>query len=152
MTVPHVTPPAHRLVCLQPLGLRRAPPSFGAEEGGSESPGPRGREGGSPLQTLPPSPPVPPSVKVTRRVASAVTTLQCRALNFYPHNITMRWMKDRQPLDAEDVDLLPSGDGTYQGWVAVSVPPGEERRHTCQVEHPGLERPLTATWGMDGGG
>ncbi|KAF6074626.1 homeostatic iron regulator [Phyllostomus discolor] len=75
-----------------------------------------------------------------------VTTLQCRALSFYPQDITMRWMKDRQPLDAKDVDVLPNGDGTYQGWVAVSVPPGEEQRHTCQVEHLGLERPLTATW------
>ncbi|KAF6074623.1 homeostatic iron regulator [Phyllostomus discolor] len=77
---------------------------------------------------------------------SEVTTLQCRALSFYPQDITMRWMKDRQPLDAKDVDVLPNGDGTYQGWVAVSVPPGEEQRHTCQVEHLGLERPLTATW------
>ncbi|XP_045673218.1 hereditary hemochromatosis protein isoform X2 [Phyllostomus hastatus] len=75
-----------------------------------------------------------------------VTTLQCRALSFYPHDITMRWMKDRQPLDAKDVDVLPNGDGTFQGWLAVSVPPGEEQRHTCQVEHLGLERPLTATW------
>ncbi|KAM5294021.1 hereditary hemochromatosis protein isoform 3-T3 [Glossophaga mutica] len=89
---------------------------------------------------------VPPSVKVTRHVASAVTTLQCRALNFCPPNITMRWLKDRQPLGAAEVAVLPNGDGTYQGWVAVSVPPGEERRHTCQVEHPGLEQPLTAAW------
>ncbi|KAF6074625.1 homeostatic iron regulator [Phyllostomus discolor] len=89
---------------------------------------------------------LPPSVKVARHAASAVTTLQCRALSFYPQDITMRWMKDRQPLDAKDVDVLPNGDGTYQGWVAVSVPPGEEQRHTCQVEHLGLERPLTATW------
>nr|KAF6413295.1 homeostatic iron regulator [Molossus molossus] len=78
-----------------------------------------------------------------------VTTLWCQALNFYPHNITMRWLKDRQPLDTKDVehgDVLPNGDGTYQGWMALSVPPGEEQRHTCQVEHPGLEQPLMATW------
>nr|KAF6413292.1 homeostatic iron regulator [Molossus molossus] len=80
---------------------------------------------------------------------SKVTTLWCQALNFYPHNITMRWLKDRQPLDTKDVehgDVLPNGDGTYQGWMALSVPPGEEQRHTCQVEHPGLEQPLMATW------
>lgn len=91
----------------------------------------------------------PPSVRVTGHVASAVTTLRCQALNFYPHNITMRWLKDGQPLDAKDVepgDVLPNGDGTYQGWVALSVPPGEEQRYTCQVEHPGLEQPLAATW------
>lgn len=107
----------------------------------------------SPLQILPPSCPVPPLVKVTHHVASTVSTLQCQALNFYPRNITMKWLKDRQPLDAKDVelkDVLPNGDGTYQGWVALAVPPGEERRYTCQVEHPGLDQPLTASWGTDG--
>uniref|UniRef100_A0A8D2D2A5 Ig-like domain-containing protein n=1 Tax=Sciurus vulgaris TaxID=55149 RepID=A0A8D2D2A5_SCIVU len=93
---------------------------------------------------------VPPWLKVTRRVASAVTILQCQALNFYPQNITMQWLKDSQPLDAKEAepkDVLPNGDGTYQGWVAVAVPPGAEQRYTCQVEHPGLGQPLTATWG-----
>ncbi|KAM5166274.1 hereditary hemochromatosis protein isoform 3-T4 [Callospermophilus lateralis] len=92
---------------------------------------------------------VPPWVKVTRHVTSAVTTLRCRALNFYPQNISMRWLKDSQPLDAKGVepqDVLPSGDGTYQGWVALAVPPGEEQRHTCQVGHSGLDQPLLATW------
>ncbi|XP_058411060.1 hereditary hemochromatosis protein isoform X3 [Diceros bicornis minor] len=92
---------------------------------------------------------VPPLVKVTHHVASAVTTLRCQALNFYPQNITMRWLKDRKPVDVKDAeskDVLPSGDGTYQSWEALAVPPGEEQRYTCQVEHPGLDQPLTATW------
>ncbi|XP_045407936.1 hereditary hemochromatosis protein isoform X3 [Lemur catta] len=92
---------------------------------------------------------VPPLVKVTHHVTSAATTLRCRALNFYPQNITMKWLRDRQPLDAKEVepeDVLPNGDGTYQGWVALAVPPGEEHRYTCQVEHPGLDQPLIATW------
>ncbi|XP_042638112.1 hereditary hemochromatosis protein [Orycteropus afer afer] len=93
---------------------------------------------------------VPPSlVKVTHHMASEVTTLRCQALNFLPENITMRWLKDRQPLDAKEVepmDLLLNGDGTYQGWMVVAVPPGEEQRYTCQVEHSGLDQPLTATW------
>uniref|UniRef100_A0A8C7AFG7 Homeostatic iron regulator n=1 Tax=Neovison vison TaxID=452646 RepID=A0A8C7AFG7_NEOVI len=94
-------------------------------------------------------PPLPPLVEVTQRVASAVSTLRCQALNFYPQNITMKWLKDGQPLDAKDVepkDVLPNGDGTYQGWAALAVAPGEEQRYTCQVEHPGLDQPLTATW------
>ncbi|XP_038440261.1 hereditary hemochromatosis protein isoform X3 [Canis lupus baileyi] len=92
---------------------------------------------------------VPPLVKMTHHVTSAVTTLRCQALSFYPQNITMKWLKDRQPLDAEDVepkDVLPNGDGTYQRWVALAVAPGEEQRYTCQVEHPGLDQPLTASW------
>ncbi|XP_040501086.1 hereditary hemochromatosis protein isoform X1 [Ursus maritimus] len=92
---------------------------------------------------------VPPSVKVTHHVASAVSTLRCQALSFYPRSITMKWLKDRQPLDAKDVepeDVLPNGDGTFQGRVALAVAPGEERRYACQVEHSGLDQPLTATW------
>uniref|UniRef100_A0A8C6RFM5 Homeostatic iron regulator n=1 Tax=Nannospalax galili TaxID=1026970 RepID=A0A8C6RFM5_NANGA len=92
---------------------------------------------------------VPPLVKVTRHVASSGTSLQCQALNFFPQNITMRWLKDSQPLDAKVVqpeDVLPNGDGTYRGWVTLAVTPGEEQRFTCLVEHPGLDQPLTATW------
>ncbi|XP_011741077.1 hereditary hemochromatosis protein isoform X3 [Macaca nemestrina] len=92
---------------------------------------------------------LPPLVKVTHHVTSSVTTLRCRALNYYPQNITMKWLKDRQPMDAKEVepkDVLPNGDGTYQGWITLTVPPGEEQRYTCQVEHPGLDQPLLAFW------
>lgn len=105
----------------------------------------------SPLLILPLSCQVPPLVKVTHHVTSSVTTLRCRALNYYPQNITMKWLKDRQPMDAKEVepkDILPNGDGTYQGWITLTVPPGEEQRYTCQVEHPGLDQPLLAFWGM----
>lgn len=56
---------------------------------------------------------------------------------------------------AKDVgpeDVLPSGDGTYQAWVAVATLPGEEWKYTCHVEHPGLAQPLAAAWGTDGSG
>lgn len=92
---------------------------------------------------------VPPLVKVTRHVASAGTSLQCQALNFFPQNITMRWLKDKQPLDGkvvQSMDVLPNGDRTYQGWLTLSVAPGDEQRFTCLVDHLGLEQPLTATW------
>nr|XP_008260685.1 hereditary hemochromatosis protein isoform X1 [Oryctolagus cuniculus] len=92
---------------------------------------------------------VAPSVTVTRHMSSATTTLRCRALHFYPPNITMQWLKDRQPLEAKDVELrtmLPNGDGTYQARVALTVPYGEEQRFTCWVEHPGLDQPIAATW------
>ncbi|EDL86572.1 hemochromatosis, isoform CRA_d [Rattus norvegicus] len=92
---------------------------------------------------------VPTLVKVTRHWASTGTSLRCQALNFFPQNITMRWLKDSQPLDAKDVNpenVLPNGDGTYQGWLTLAVAPGEETRFSCQVEHPGLDQPLTATW------
>lgn len=65
----------------------------------------------------------------------------------------MRWLKDNQPLDAKDVNpenVLPNGDETYQAWLTLAVAPGDETRFTCQVEHPGLDQPLTAAWGEDG--
>ncbi|PNI24992.1 HFE isoform 9 [Pan troglodytes] len=80
---------------------------------------------------------------------SKVTTLRCRALNYYPQNITMKWLKDKQPMDAKEFepkDVLPNGDGTYQGWITLAVSPGEEQRYTCQVEHPGLDQPLIVIW------
>ncbi|XP_007534637.1 hereditary hemochromatosis protein [Erinaceus europaeus] len=92
---------------------------------------------------------VPPLVKLTRHVIPTMTTLQCRALNFYPQNITMRWWKDRRLLGAQDGDckeVLPNGDGTYQCWVTLAVPSGEDQRYTCQVDHPGLDQPLAVTW------
>lgn len=102
---------------------------------------------------LPIFPQVPPLVKVTHHWASAGSTLRCQALNFFPRNITMRWLKDNQPLDAKEInpkDVLPNGDGTYQGQVTLAVAPGDETRFACQVEHPGLDQPLTVTWGKDG--
>ncbi|XP_055988268.1 hereditary hemochromatosis protein [Sorex fumeus] len=92
---------------------------------------------------------VAPAVKVTRHIAPATTTLWCQARSFYPPNITIKWLKDRKLLDAQDSelqDVLPSGDGTYQGRVALAVPLGEEQRYSCQVEHPGLGQPLAASW------
>lgn len=64
----------------------------------------------------------------------------------------MRWLKDGQPLDAMAInpeDVLPNGDGTYQSQVTVAVAPGDETRFTCQVDHPGFDRPLTVAWGKD---
>ncbi|XP_051025190.1 hereditary hemochromatosis protein [Acomys russatus] len=92
---------------------------------------------------------VPPVVKVTSHWASAGTSLRCQALNFFPQNITMRWLKDNQPLDAKDNSperVLPNGDGTYQARMTLAVASGDEARFTCQVEHPGLDEPLTASW------
>ncbi|XP_055470453.1 hereditary hemochromatosis protein [Psammomys obesus] len=92
---------------------------------------------------------VPPLVTVTHHWASSGTSLRCQALNFFPQNITMRWLKDNQPLDAKDIsprDVLPNGDGTYQARMTLAVTPGDEMRFTCQVEHPGLDEPITATW------
>ncbi|XP_020822447.1 hereditary hemochromatosis protein isoform X5 [Phascolarctos cinereus] len=92
---------------------------------------------------------VPPLVRVTRHTThEGVTTLRCQAHNFSPVNITLSWLWDGKLLNqgTELGDIHPSGDGTFQSWIAVDVTPGEEQRYACQVEHPGLDQPLIMTW------
>ncbi|XP_036623252.1 hereditary hemochromatosis protein isoform X1 [Trichosurus vulpecula] len=92
---------------------------------------------------------VPPLVRVTRHIThEGVITLKCQAHNFSPVNITLSWLWDGKQLNqgTELGDIYPSGDGTFQIWIAVDVTPGEEQRYACQVEHPGLNQPLIMTW------
>ncbi|XP_031305316.1 H-2 class I histocompatibility antigen, Q10 alpha chain [Camelus dromedarius] len=91
----------------------------------------------------------PPTVRVTQHSAQdGGTTLRCWALGFYPQDISLTWWLDEKQLisKTEYVDIRPSGDGTYQTWVAVQVPAGEESRYTCHVQHSSLNHTLTGSW------
>ncbi|XP_043763879.1 MHC class I polypeptide-related sequence B-like isoform X4 [Cervus elaphus] len=84
---------------------------------------------------------VPPAVNVTRSQDSeGMVHLTCRALGFFPRNISVVWFRDEEPMSQDTLEsggIQPDGNGTYYTWETIIIPQGEEQRVKCLVEHSG---------------
>ncbi|AST09232.1 hypothetical protein Murmansk-037 [Murmansk poxvirus] len=77
-----------------------------------------------------------PKTFVTRHYEDNYATLRCWAINFYPSDINISWLKeDYQQDNTDTIETRPSGDGKFQKWVSIKVPAGEEYKYTCHVYH-----------------
>ncbi|XP_037362936.1 zinc-alpha-2-glycoprotein [Talpa occidentalis] len=88
----------------------------------------------------------PPSVALSSHAAPGSTrTLKCLAYDFYPRGIRLHWSQDGVTQETKSGQVvLPSGNGTYQAWLVLEVPPQVKALHACHVEHITLDQPLVA--------
>uniref|UniRef100_A0A8C5KSA2 Alpha-2-glycoprotein 1, zinc n=1 Tax=Jaculus jaculus TaxID=51337 RepID=A0A8C5KSA2_JACJA len=89
----------------------------------------------------------PPTVSITSHVVPRRnSTLKCLASDFYPQTISLHWSRAGKVCKSRSGDALPSGNGTYQSWVTVKVPPEDRAPYFCHIEHSGLSQPLAVQW------
>lgn len=101
------------------------------------------------------APSVPPAVTVTcSQALEGTDNLTCQAVSFSPQNISVAWYQDEKavsPDTQQSGGVLPDGNGTYQTWVTLRVPQGEEQRFSCHVEHGGNHSVHAVPCGEPGG-
>ncbi|XP_055459321.1 signal-regulatory protein beta-1-like isoform X2 [Psammomys obesus] len=86
---------------------------------------------------------VPPTLEVTQHptVLLNLINITCQVKNFYPLNLQLTWIKNRNMYQTDVASTLTvNKDGTYTrtSWLLVNISAHEEDMVlTCQVEHDG---------------
>ncbi|KAK6477399.1 major histocompatibility complex class I-related gene protein-like isoform X1 [Huso huso] len=96
---------------------------------------------------------------VKKATESAGSEVTCHVTGFYPRDVDVTWVRDRQDTLEEGVwvgEVLPNNDGTYQVRKTLTVSPEEQKKHryTCQVDHASLKEKIEKEWeaGLHTGG
>ncbi|XP_006859871.1 PREDICTED: zinc-alpha-2-glycoprotein-like [Chrysochloris asiatica] len=78
-----------------------------------------------------------PSTSVSSHEAPGKSVrLKCLAHSFYPRGISLHWTRAGEvQASASGGEVLPSGNGTYQIWMVVTVPPHDKETYSCHLEH-----------------
>ncbi|XP_001515425.4 class I histocompatibility antigen, Non-RT1.A alpha-1 chain-like [Ornithorhynchus anatinus] len=77
--------------------------------------------------------------------------LKCWVFSFSSPNIVLSWLKDGEEMeqDTKHSKARPSGDGTYQKWASVEIPPGEKEKYICRVKHGELSAQFNQAWELE---
>nr|XP_026237556.1 MHC class I polypeptide-related sequence A-like [Urocitellus parryii] len=82
-----------------------------------------------------------PALNVTCGEAPEDTiNMTCWAFGFYPQNISVTWLQDGEPRSQgtqQSWGVFPYVNGTYQTWVSIRIPQGQEQRFCCYVGYRG---------------
>uniref|UniRef100_G3RRN0 Ig-like domain-containing protein n=1 Tax=Gorilla gorilla gorilla TaxID=9595 RepID=G3RRN0_GORGO len=86
----------------------------------------------------------PPCVVVTSHQAPGEKKkLKCLAYDFYPGKTDVHWTRAGEVQEPElRGDVLHGGNGTYQTWLLVHVPPQDTAPYSCHVQYSSLAQPL----------
>uniref|UniRef100_A0A493U089 Ig-like domain-containing protein n=1 Tax=Anas platyrhynchos platyrhynchos TaxID=8840 RepID=A0A493U089_ANAPP len=75
--------------------------------------------------------------------------LSCHIWGFYPPEVTVIWLHNRdivEPDDYNPISSIPNGDWSYQTQVSLLVAPVAGDTYMCSVQHVSLQEPLLEDW------
>ncbi|NXK68789.1 CD1D protein, partial [Sylvietta virens] len=95
---------------------------------------------------------LPVATVFARTPSPAQLLLVCHVTGFYPHPISVAWLRDGQEVPPGPAlntsTILPNADLTYQLRSVLAVAPRDGHSYTCRVRHHSLgTRSLLVPWG-----